>query len=724
MHNKSTGQKIRPLALSPLLLITGVTLFPLAEACAAQVSQQEDTMLITAGGAENPEAPVKGFVAKQSLAGTKTATDINKTPQSISVVTRDQMDAQDVSSVSQALRYTPGVFTEYRGGSNRYDELYIRGFSYAPRFLDGLSYGNSASSQNGVIDPWLLERVEVVRGPASVLYGQVNPGGLVSMTSKRPVAETIRKVQFKTGDDNLAQAAFDFGGRLNDDGTLLYRLNAIALTKDTQTDDYKEQRFAIAPALTWQPNNDTTFTLLASFQRDPKAGYRNFLPAVGTVFNTSYGKIPHDFNVSDPNYNESWREQKSIGYRFEHIINDVFTIRQNVRYSDIEQRYRYLVYTNSASDTTLNRRAQVEWRKTKEIVLDNQLNAQFNTGALDHNLLIGLDYKGNKDDQTLARATAASIDWTHPLYGLNIDESTFDISTDQRQNLDQVGIYLQDQIEWNRWNLLLSGRQDWSEVRTSNFLTNSRQQQNDQKLTGRAGLLYAFDNGISPYVSASTSFEPVLERNNNSNKTFDPITGRQLEAGVKYQPTGSNTLATLAVYDLRQRNQLTRQNSAEDYKQIGEVRSRGLEAELRSQLTDELSVIASYSLTDTKTLRSETAGTEGKKLARVPRHLASLWANYTFQRGVLAGFTAGAGARYVGSSYGDSTNTFKVPSVDLYDAMLKYDLGQASSRLKGASVQVNVNNLLDKEYVSACGNTTSCFYGVGRTATLTVNYTW
>ncbi|MDX5630040.1 MULTISPECIES: TonB-dependent siderophore receptor [unclassified Brenneria] len=736
MSHKKTGlgKKTRRLdgRFSRLLLTTTATLLPCSLAAAATTTNyaepgKAETLVVTAQANENPTAPLKGFVAKKSTSGTKTATELVKTPQSVSVVTRDQMDVQDVSSVSQALRYTPGVFTEYRGNSNRYDELFIRGFSYAPRFLDGLSYGNTAASQNGSVEPWLLERVEVVRGPASVLYGQVSPGGLINMISKRPTTENIRKIQFKTGDDHLAQAALDLGGKLNDEGTLFYRLNAIGRTKNSQVKDVKEQRFAIAPSITYQPNSDTSFTLLTSFQRDPKAGYRNFLPASGTVFNTAQGKIPRDFNVSDPNYNESWREQKSIGYLFEHIINDVFTVRQNVRYSDIEQRYRYLVFGNLVQENTtlLNRFAQVEWRKTQEMTVDNQLGAQFNTGGLEHNVLAGLDYKWNKDKQTLNRnRTSSPIDWTSPQYGLSFDESTFNPLTNQRQMLDQIGVYLQDQMEWNNWNLLLSGRQDWAEVRTYNHLTSSQDQQNDHKLTGRAGLLYAFDNGISPYISASTSFEPVLQRNTNSSRSFDPTTGRQYEVGVKYQPRDSETMMSVALYDLQQTNLLTRENSLVDYKQIGKVGSRGVETELRSKLTDELSVIATYSYTDAKTKRTEVAGTEGKKLARVPAHLASLWGNYEFQSGRLAGLSAGVGARYVGSSYGDTKNSFKVPSVNLYDAMLGYDLGKAAPQLKGASIQVNVNNLFDKDYVASCASTTSCFYGIGRTTTLTVNYSW
>lgn len=238
---------------------------------AAQAETKEETITVTQGVSEEPTAPVKGIVATKTLSATKTSAEIVKTPQSVSVITRDQMNMQDVTSVSQALRYSAGVFTEYRGSSNRNDEVFVRGFSYVPKFLDGLSFGATASSQTGTVDPWLLERVELVRGPASVLFGQVNPGGLISMTSKRPTAEAIHNVQFRTGNNDLAEGAFDFGGRLSDDGRMLYRVNGIARTQHNQVDDYKETRMAIAPAITVPERSDP---LYAAGQLPERSGCR------------------------------------------------------------------------------------------------------------------------------------------------------------------------------------------------------------------------------------------------------------------------------------------------------------------------------------------------------------------------------------------------------------------------------------------------------------------
>lgn len=688
---------------------------------------QEETILVIQGVSQEPTAPVKGMVATKTLSATKTSAELVKTPQSVSVVTRDQMDALDATSVSQALRYTAGAFTEYRGSSNRNDEVFVRGFSYVPKFLDGLSFGATASSQTGTVDPWLLERVELVRGPASVLFGQVNPGGLISMTSKRPTSEPIHKVQFSTGNRDLAEGAFDFGGPLSDDGRVLYRLNGIARTQHNQVEDYKDSRVAIAPAITWYPNDQTRFTLLTSYQKDPDAGYRNFLPAYGTVTSANGKYIPLDFNVSDPDYDQSWREQTMVGYEFEHQFNDMMTFRQNARYASIKQKYRYLVYFNSKPESTLlSRRAQHEERTTNEFGIDNQLEAQFATAQMNHTLLGGLDYKSSNDKQLLMRGSGSQydMDWTHPVYGVNVDESTFSPASHEQQNLDQMGLYLQDQMSWNNWELLLSGRYDWTEVRTTDYIDSEKTQQNDNKFTWRTGLLYAFDFGLSPYISYSTSYEPNLQTNRAPGSApFKPTTGKQTEVGVKYQPV-DNTLMSLALYDLKQSNVSTYNSTLGWFENAGEVRSKGVEAEIHSSLWDSVNLIGSYTYTDAETVNTTVAGTEGKTPARIPAHMASAFASYTFPGGPLKSLTTGVGVRYIGTSYGDAKNTFKVPAVDLYDAMVSYELGELNSSLKGAAVQFNVNNIADTKYVASCASDTACFYGVGRTVTATVSYSW
>ncbi|MCG8710235.1 TonB-dependent siderophore receptor [Brenneria sp. 4F2] len=695
-----------------------------------------DTILVTASDrGESVTAPLAGIVAKSSASGTKTETPLIKTPQSISVITRDQMDAQSVSSVADALNYSSGVVTNYRGSSNRHDEVIVRGFRYAPKFLDGLSFGLSGQGAAlGKIDPWLLERVELVHGPASVLYGQVSPGGLISMTSKRPTAENIRKIQFSTGNQHLGEAAFDFGGALNDDQSLLYRLNGIAGTRHESIKDSKQERIAVAPALTWLPNPDTSFTLLTLYQNDPEAGFRNFLPAYGTALKTTSGYIPYDLNISDTNYHQSKRELGSLGYIFDHSFNDVISFQQNLRYSQLSEKYKYLVYTTGGSptDSTISLRQQREEIKTDELGLDNQLKAKFATGDLDHTLIGGLDYKWQKRDNKLwaNRNAQYSYDWSSPSHSSDylISDDRLTLATDELKTLNQLGLYLQDQMEWDRWNLLLSGRHDWSEITTRDRTANTTSEQSDGKFTGRAALLYAFDNGISPYISYSTSFEPNLDSGAPGSAPFKPTTGEQTEVGMKFQPQGSNTLLTVSLFDISQKNVSSSRYYPEYERsyneQIGKVDSKGVETEAHTQLTPEISLMASYTYTDAETKQSNTASQIGKTPSSIPHHSASAWGSYSFMGGVLKGLTLGSGVRYVGSSYGDNEEGFKVPHYTLYDAMARYELGEAAPALKGATVQLNVNNLTDKHYVASCSNTSACFYGSGRTIAATVSYSW
>ncbi|WNN42890.1 MULTISPECIES: TonB-dependent siderophore receptor [Winslowiella] len=723
MSDINKKQPVKEPAIRVLLTST-LLVMPLTQAMAAS----ENTLTVTAESGESVTAPLTGIVAKESASGTKVPTALRKTPQSISVITRQQMDDQAAPSVADALSYTSGVLTNYRGNSNRNDEVISRGFRYAPKFLDGLSYGLSGQQgAAGQIDPWLLERVEMVHGPASVLYGQVNPGGLISMTSKRPTAESIHKVQFSSGNQHLAEAAFDFGGALNDDYTLFYRLNGIASTRHEFVKDNKQQRMAIAPAMTWLPNEDTSFTLLTSYINEPKAGYRNFLPYVGTVVPGNGSYIPYDFNVSDPGFNQAKREQTSIGYIFEHNINEALSFQQNFRFSSMSESYRYLVFTSgiSGAPTTIGRRPQHDKIESKELGIDNQLKALFDSGAVKHTLLAGLDYKWSDIDSKLWRDSSDkyNLDWARPTR-ISIDESQFSLASSSRKKLDQLGVYLQDQLEWNQWNLLLSGRNDWSEVRTQDRTDNSSQQQNDSKLTGRAGLLYAFDNGLSPYISYSTSFEPNLTVGAPGSDPFAPTTGEQTEVGVKFQPQGYDTMLTVTAFDLTQKN-ISQYNSEIGYfEQIGKVKSQGVETELHSQLTPEIALMAAYTYTDAVTKSSSNRQQEGQAIASIPRHAASAWGSYSFLDGVLNGLTLGTGVRYTGTTPGDSEGGFKVAHYTLYDAMAKYQLGALSPALKGTTLQLNVNNLSDKHYVASCSNTSACFYGSGRSIVASASYSW
>lgn len=705
-------------------LLAGASLLTLAGHAGAQEAQGPAIELdrINVQG-ETGISPVQGYIAQVSRAGSKTDTPIEKTPQSISVVPRQQMEDQSVNSAAEALRYTPGVMTEYRGSSNLHDEMFVRGFSYVPRYLDGLRYGSDSFGQ---VDPYLLERVEVLKGPASVLYGQANPGGIVNLVSKMPQFTAHREVFVRTGNRARAEAGFDIGGPVGEH--FAYRVVGLGMRVDGQEDHVEQKRFAIAPSFTWRPSEQTRLTVLGFHQNEPDAGYRNFLEAAGTRYRSAYGYVPRNFFMGDPNYDRYKREQTSIGYQFEHRFNDLVTIRQNARYSVIDTDFRTLVEWSMGSGANQNlftRKAGAGPEKLNQFVIDNQVQFDFLTGPLRHKVLAGFDYQWSKRDYKWGYAKGTStIDWTNPVYG-NPGDTNVIYNTDTRTRARQIGVYVQDQIEIGRLNLLFGIRRDWAETNVTDHLAgNAKTTVDSSATTWRAGAIYNFDNGLAPYASYSTSFEPVLQAPAAGQAPFKPTEAQQFEVGLKFAPQGANYMLTASYYDLTQQNLLTRKTFADPYTQIGEIRNRGFEIEARTEVMEGLTVIGSFSHIRSEVTESQDAAILHKMPTRIPRTQGSLWAKYDFRGGALAGLSLGGGVRYIGESWGNDTNTFRVPEVALFDAMVSYDFGKAHPSLKGLSAQLNASNIADRRYVSACNSAYACWWGAGRVVTAQLKYTW
>lgn len=682
---------------------------PMARAEEATTNLEE---VVVSG--ERADGPVKGYVAKRSKTGTKTATPLAETPQSVSVVPKEQIEDQGAQSVAEAMRYSAGVFAEYRGASNLHDEMFLRGYYYTPRYLDGLLYGNGSLGQ---IDPYMLERVEVIRGPASVLYGQANPGGMVNLVSKRPSDARIREIMLGIGTDGKREVGFDVGDRVAGRDDLFFRFTGTAGMGDTQ-EGIETKRLALSPSLLWRPDADTSLLLQAYYQREPNAGYRNFLEAQGTVYATSYGYIPRNFLLGDPAFNSYERTQAYAGYQFEHRFDETFTARQNLRYSVIDTSMKSLVEWSMPSETTFTRKAGAGPERLDTFTVDNQLEANFDTGFLKHKVLGGLDYRWSKRDYEWGYASNTStIDWTSPSYG-DPGDTDIIVSTDTVTKANQLGAYLQDQIKLGNLNISAGIRHDWATTDIDDQLAGTQTSYDDRAFTWRAGAIYNFDNGISPYVSYSTSFEPTLEAPATGQSPFEPTTGQQFEVGVKYAPAGANYQLIASWYHLTQQNVLTRATWSDPYTQIGEIESKGFELEGHAQLTAALSVVAAFSHID-QTVTKALDGTEGKTPARVPENQASFWAKYAFQEGErFAGLSLGGGVRYIGESWGNSANTFQVADVTLIDAMASYDFGAAGfAELKNVKLQLNATNLFDKTYVASCNSAYACWYGSGRTVT-------
>lgn len=724
-RHSSSPAKSGLFPVSVLAATIAATLTLPAVAAQTTAAADADTITVVGGGSggasqESAWGPVGTIVAKRSATGTKTDTPLVKTPQSVSVVTREQMDVMQPSSVKEALGFTPGVMVGSRGSSNAYDAVYIRGFGSVNQneYLNGLKlqgdFFNEAS-----IDPYFLERVEVLRGPSSVLYGKSSPGGVVALVSKRPTTEPLREIQFKMGTNNLFQTGFDFSDALDDNGVYSYRLTGLASDADDQQEMAKRKRYTIAPAFSWRPDDRTNLTILSYFQDDPNVGYYGWLPKEGTVENAPYGKLPTNFNEGEAS-NKFARQQQLIGYSFDHDFNDTFTMRQNLRYSKIhsDQNSIYGVGIQPTNPNMLNRSVSISDEHLNSFTVDTQGQAKFATGQVDNTLLVGVDYMRMRNDINAYFGSANPLDLANPQFG---DDSKFNLSpTNRLDRQEQTGVYVQEQGEWNNWILTAGTRYDWAKTSTDDRVNKKTTDQNDRKLSSRVGLNYLFDNGISPYVSYSESFEPQAGATYGG-VPFDPSRGKQYEAGVKFMPKDRPVSATLAVFHLTKTNNLTSDPENLFFSVAGgEIRSQGVELEGKAALTANINVLASYTYTDAE--YTEDNSFQGNTPAIIPKHMASLWGDYTFHETALSGLTLGAGVRYTGSTYGDEANTFKVPDYTVWNTVIKYDL--ARFNLPGSSVALNVNNLFDKEYVSSCFATYGCFWGAERQVVATATFSF
>lgn len=667
---------------------------------------------------ETARGPVRGTVATRSATATKTDTPLIETPQAITVITRDQMDLLNTSALGIATRYTAGTNMEQYGEDARGEYFNIRGFA-ADIILDGMRLPAFTGYTGYRLEPWGLERIEVLRGTNSALYGQANLGGIVNGVSRIPQPDGQRNtLALQGGSFDRIQGMFDVGGRLTEDGSLSWR--AVGLVRDagTQIDNVLNNRIYVAPSLRWRPDASTDITLQASYMRDEAASSAAFLPPQGTLLSSPYGTIPRNRNTGEPGYDRYRRNQYSMGWLAEHRPDDVWTLRQNFRYIYMDMDYRSIYPTGTAaSNLNAGRQAFRGQPIYNAVTLDNQAERRIRTGPLEHQLLFGVDYRWQLLQQRTGSSNAVpTLNLYNPVYGATVGVPA--ITTSTNQFLQQFGLYMQDQIRLDRWVLTLSGRQDWAWGTTRNNRAYTTTSMNDNAFTGRAALLYRSALGISPYVSYATSFLPTTGTDFFGNN-FRPTTGQQWEVGVKYQPEGRSSLFTVALYELTQQNITTTDPLHTGYSiQTGEARSRGVELEADVALTEAWRVRAAYTYQDPEITRSNTLNLGNRPIA-TPNHQASLWSNYSFRvaEGVRA--TIGGGVRYNGNTLGNNVtgSVYHVPSYTLFDAM-------ASVEWEKWRLSVNGSNLGDRTYLAACSGLANCAYGVGRTVFATLAYTW
>ncbi|OOF34308.1 TonB-dependent siderophore receptor [Salinivibrio costicola subsp. alcaliphilus] len=644
---------------------------------------------------------------------TKTVLAPEETPQAVTVINRDTLEQRQASSLSEAVRYTPGVNTELRGGAvTRLDLFNIRGFINYQNFYDGLAIPYNTWNLQPQIDPIAIEQVEVFKGPTSVLYGNIPPGGMVNMIAKTPQREAAHRVGVSTDTEALREISVDSTGAIQDT-SLAYRMVALARQKDGQAGHSEEERYVVAPSLDWRISQDTLVNFNLYYQADPAAGIYTSLPAKGSVLHSDQGSLSSDSFSGDNNWNTYDREFLMLGYKVQHQLASDWSLLHTARYTDADLLQKNMYHQKSSDGRHYPRNAYLTDETMESWVVDTQLSGDLRWGAAQHYTLFGLDYQNMSSnvgyDDTLAGVVPA-IDIFEPNNN-QVDPSSLSFVYQDQHDIEvtQTGLYAQDQILWNQWVFLAGARYDEYELKDNQQTLFAGSPSTSDKnirhynLAFRAGAMYQFDNGISPYLSYSESFEPT-DMDNRGN-VFDPSKGEQWEAGLKYLSLDGTTGLNLALFELTKQDALVNDpNDSYAKIQTGEIRSRGVEIELNHALSLDTNVALTYSYIDMEI--TDDPNLDGKTPVWVPEQTASAWVNHQ----LTSGLEVSVGARYVGESQGNANNTFKVPDYTLFDTALNYDLAQLDTSLSGAKLSLSATNVLDKTTYS-CFDELNCWYG-------------
>ncbi len=660
---------------------------------------------------------------------TKTALEAEETPQAISVIESEELEQRGVTSLGQALRYSSGVVTETKGGAvTMYDNFYIRGFRIDQTYYDGLvlQYLKGWNLQPQ-IDPIAIQRVEVFKGPTSVLYGSMPPGGMINTIAKSPQSQKHTEVSASTGSRNLTQATLDTTGQFGD-SSVSYRLIAKARKQDGQVDGTEEERYLVAPSIDWQATENTLINLNMYYQKDPAMGMNSSLPLAAI---TNGSTSPSTF-AGDNNWSHFEREIMMLGYKIQHRFNDDWGLLQNLRYTDASLYQENTYHSASGfnqTNGTLSRNIYTTDEDYQGLVVDNQLSGVVRWGSVEHNLLFGLDYQTLSGDSAYKEySTSDSGFYQFNIYNANnslLNRSNVSevYAGNDQVSVDQLGAYFQDQLRWNQWVFIAGGRFD--NYKGINNFSGSNTQADHNEFSYRVGALYEFESGISPFANFATSFSPVAGVDSKFGKPFEPEVGEQVELGVKYLSADMSQQLTASLYRIVKSNMVVTDPSSATYQdelQVGEVRSQGFEVEGRWWLMPNWDVAANYTYADVEVTEDSANGLQGTTPIYVPTHSASLWSTYNVEQGTFNGLRISAGGRYVGQMNMDATNTQgKVPSYIVADMSIGYDLAQLSDSLTGARAELISSNLFDEEYYT-CYDSANCWYGAERTFELKVNY--
>ncbi|MEH2182392.1 TonB-dependent receptor [Nostoc sp.] len=642
-----------------------------------------------------------GYSVPDASTATRTDTPLRDIPQSIQVVPQQVLKDQQVIQASEALRNVSGVQQSIPSGGSAEDIFSIRGFEQNVNLRDGFR-----DTDQKLVETSNLERIEVLKGPASVLYGNVDPGGAINFVTKQPLRDPFYSLGVQAGSFGLVRPTLDLSGPLNPKRTLLYRLNAVYQHGGYFRDlDQEIERYFVSPVFSWKIDERTNLTL--EFEHlDEKRPLDDGLIAFGIgVANIPFDRV---LNERDDNFS---RTQDTVGYRLEHDLSEDLKLRSRFRFTVSDSRYRS-AYAGSLNKQTgeLSRSWADIPVNFKNYLLQNDLVGKFSTGRVKHTLLFGVDLERTTNNIDYHVDAAPSINIFNPVYGTvprpNQDQLPVVYAINNQTNF--LGIFLQDQVAvTDNLKLLLGGRFDLVDQKSTS-------DQQDDAFTPRVGIVYQPIQPISLYASFSKSFQP------NSGTRVDgsllpPERGTQYEVGVKGEFLNNRLTTTLAAYEITKSNVATTDpNNTNFVIPVGEQRSRGIELDVTGSILPGWNIIASYANTDAKVTKSNN-GQQGNQLYNVPYNAASLWTTYELQTGSLQGLSFGLGLFYVGDRQGDLANDFKVDSYLRTDASIFY-------RRNNLSLGLNFKNLFNIDYIEASRTRTTVNPGAPFTVQGTISW--
>lgn len=656
-------------------------------------------------------------VSRAGSIATRTSTPLIETPQSISVVSADEVRDQASPTLQEAVRYVPGVRHALYGIDNRGDWISLRGSQESTTLLDGMRL--PLTGWYGVVrnEPYLLERIEVLRGPSSIIVGQNDPGGVVNLATKRPEARASREIGVTLGNYARREIRADLTGPLDESGSLLYRVVALGRDSDTQVDHADEQRLLLAPALTWRPHPRGSVTVFGEYQYDRSKNTNAFLGLAGTLHEAPNGPIPTKLFIGEPAWDRYGGTRWRMGYTADAEVGGAWQLRHQLRHDRVDGRMEsmYAAWWNGFVDAGGATDPNGEYLGRQWYIYDDRsrvtagellLEGVARTGAIAHRLLVGADGMLHDASQAYADGEASPLNVYDPVYG-GFARPSLGSEPATENAIRRAGLLVQDQMKvFERLSVRLGVRRDY--IRNAVI---GGDVQRDWATSGNAGIVFELWPGVAPYGSYSESFNPVAGTD-AAGRAYEPRRGRQIEAGLKVETQGG-LQASASVYALEETNRLVTDPANVGFSiQIGEARTRGVELEVRGTFGS-WSTLAGYSYTRARATAAAWGGDldPDQQLEGIPEHTASAWVVHEFRAGAFRGFRAGGGVRFAGR-IGDGTGRVFVPAVTLLDAMASYEVGRWRLAL-------NLNNLTDRTYLATCLARGDCWFGARRAATLT-----